>query len=302
MYVLCIENLLLMKSTILYSLSLLIAFGTYSQDHSADKEWQNTWTYTYLKAREDQRNNLKAFISKNWFAMDSIAVQRGLFNDYQLLENTNKSTDAEWDFIVAVEYYTKGTYEDIREEWMKIRSDHKPVAIEGYAFPDLGHIVKSETLTVSPETNSAICQGEQFEILKPFMGRWQEYLVEGAEEKRYGILSIALSPESCSLTKNFSMLTSSFSYRTLGYYDRNSETWKETYTFSHGGYAIYEWKTVNNEVVMELISSAASSKKRRRNRWIKVKKNDFFIVAEESADAGKTWSQISETHMKRIGQ
>ena len=65
-------------------IALLLSIPVFGQESETPKTWQNTWTYTYIKAKENQRNNLKQFIIRNWFAMDSVAVQKGLFNDYQL--------------------------------------------------------------------------------------------------------------------------------------------------------------------------------------------------------------------------
>lgn len=290
-----------MKNALSITLFIIIAFSTHAQTEDANKEMQNTWTYTYIKAKEDQRNNLKQFLIKNWFKMDSIAVQRGLFNDYKLLENSSASSEIEWDYIVAVEYYTKGTYSDIQDEWMEIRSNHQTVKIDGYSFPELGAVVKSENLIDAPELKEIACEGDQFEILKPFIGQWHEYLVEAGGDQLYGNLSIAFST-GCSLRKDFSMLTSSFSYKTLGYYDNISGTWKETYTFSNGGYAIYEWKREKEEVVMQLINSSFPTIELKRNRWTNVTENSFQIISEKSTDSGKTWETSSITNMKRIGK
>ena len=245
--------------------------------------------------------------------MDSIAVRKGLFNDYKLLENTSKSPDTEWDYIVAVEYYTTGAYQDIQHEWAEIRKSHSTVLIEGLALPELGKIIKSETLATSPDSWIPTCEDAKYDILKPFIGQWHEYLVEAEDEQLYGNLSIRLTNEGCHLTKDFTMLTSAFSYQTLGYYNPITDTWMETYTFSNGGYAIYEcirlhpgisdwietytfsnggyaiyeWKWMNEEVILELQESSFPSKKLKRNRWTNAKKHSFQIISEESKD-GRT--------------
>ena len=233
--------------------------------------------------------------------MDSIAVRKGLFNDYKLLENTSKSPDTEWDYIVAVEYYTTGAYQDIQHEWAEIRKSHSTVLIEGLALPELGKIIKSETLATSPDSWIPTCEDAKYDILKPFIGQWHEYLVEAEDEQLYGNLSIRLTNEGCHLTKDFTMLTSAFSYQTLGYYNPITDTWMETYTFSNGGYAIYEWKWMNEEVILELQESSFPSKKLKRNRWTNAKKHSFQIISEESKDGGETWIETSITNMKRIG-
>jgi len=111
-----------------------------------EKNNQRTWTYTYIKSKDGRKADLREFLEKNWFVMDSIAVKQGLFNDYALLENMAKEETREWDFIVAVEYYTRGTYSDIEEAWQKIRSSHTTVLIDGRNFAALGQIVRSEEI------------------------------------------------------------------------------------------------------------------------------------------------------------
>jgi hypothetical protein len=108
-----------------------------------------TWTYTYIKAEEGKRKELKEILIKNWFAMDSIAVQQELINDYELIENLNTKSDVDWDYIVAVEYFTEYTYKDISVEFDKIRQAHQTVKINGLTFPQAGKVVKSETVKKS---------------------------------------------------------------------------------------------------------------------------------------------------------
>lgn len=79
-----------------------------------DTSSQNTWTFTYLKTKEGQKESLRVFLHESWFVMDSIAVARRLFNEYKLMKNAQATQyPTEWDFIVAVEYYTESTYTDI---------------------------------------------------------------------------------------------------------------------------------------------------------------------------------------------
>lgn len=74
---------------------------------------QTNWTYTYLKAKPGLEAELKDFIIKNWFKMDEIAVDQGLFRDFQIIDNLaepNEDAPTAWDFIVAVEYYGNESY------------------------------------------------------------------------------------------------------------------------------------------------------------------------------------------------
>lgn len=116
-----------------------------AQNKNTDSENNLTWTYTYIKSKnEERKHELKQIILKNWFAMDSIAKEKGLINDYQLIENISTKDDLEWDFIVAVEYYTEDNYSDIAQEFEKIRESHQTVKVNGFIFPQVGLVVKSE--------------------------------------------------------------------------------------------------------------------------------------------------------------
>jgi len=106
----------------------------------------HVWTFTYLKAVENQKENLKVYIEKNWFVMDSIALKQGLIGQYELYENKN-SENNDWDFIVAVEYLTPKAFEDIAKAFEAIRAKHQVIQVNGMGMKELGRVLKSETLS-----------------------------------------------------------------------------------------------------------------------------------------------------------
>ena len=283
--------------------SLWIAPSICHAQKNKDMAKQKTWTYTYLRAKENEKQNLKHFIVSNWFAMDSIAVNQGLFNDYKLLENQSKDASSDWDFIVAVEYFTAGTYIDIQEEWQEIRNNHKTILIDGKGLRDLGNIIKSEELIDSfTKTKPNKCIGERMDLIKPFLGTWHEYLVIGTEEeqKPYGKLEISINDNGCSITKEFQHLQQPFTYSTLGFFHTAKSKWIETYTFSNGAYAIYQWDQHGDDFILNIVQSAFNHDGLRRNRWKVINEDLFQIIVEQSEDNGKTWQIGSTTNMKRI--
>lgn len=106
----------------------------------------HVWTFTYLKATENQKTNLQTYLEKNWFVMDSIAVTQKLLGQYELYENKDPE-NKDWDFIVAVEYLTPKGYEDIATNFEAIRAKHQVVKVNGLGLKELGKIVKSETMS-----------------------------------------------------------------------------------------------------------------------------------------------------------
>ncbi len=285
-----------MKNKLFVFCFLLISTTTFLKAQSSN---QNTWTYTYLKATSGQKDNLKEFLKKNWFAMDSIAVRQGLFNDYELIENINKEDSLTWDFIVAVEYFTSGTYADVAEKWQVISKAHQTVKVNGLSFKDLGKIVKSETIKKNSDIkNIPQCIGKQFEILKPFLGNWEEYTVEDGKEQLFGRLTITLNAEGCSLNKRFLLYNRKGSYLTSGYYDLAENAWIETFTFRNGDYSKYKWVVEGKEVVMVRIANSSKSDYLNRNRWTNITSDSFDILEERSYDSGKKWTVYSTTKLK----
>ena len=103
---------------------------------------------TRLKATPGERENLAAFIIANWFAMDAVALDQGLFTSYRLFENPVE--DGEWDLAVEVGYPTPLGYDEpeIRSGFEAIRSAHTTVLIDGKGLRDLGSVIGSERLIV----------------------------------------------------------------------------------------------------------------------------------------------------------
>lgn len=98
-------------------------------------------THTYLAATPGRRGALARFIVANWFEMDRIAVEQGLFRGYRLLENPR--IDEDWDLIVEVTYNDACGYTCVSERFEAIRGAHATVPVEGLVMKDLGRVVRS---------------------------------------------------------------------------------------------------------------------------------------------------------------
>lgn len=101
---------------------------------------------TYLKASSGQRDALAKFIVANWFEMDRIAKEQGLFTHFRLSENLNAA--AEWDFEVAVGYPNAEGFQnnEVQERFAEIRKAHKTILIDGKGLKELGRIVRSDRI------------------------------------------------------------------------------------------------------------------------------------------------------------
>ena len=107
-------------------------------------------THTYLRAAPGKRAALIAYIERNWFVMDHIGIEQGLFTSYSLLERADGTT-ADWDVIVAVGYPTimghdaPGTADAFRI----IRAAHRETKVDGLGLTELGSIVRHYPLTLA---------------------------------------------------------------------------------------------------------------------------------------------------------
>ncbi|MEM9000725.1 MAG: hypothetical protein AAGB24_10715 [Bacteroidota bacterium] len=135
-------------SFIFFTTLLLMNFGC-SDNPNKNRKGDFTWTYTYIKSIDGRKNDLKQIILQNWFEMDRVAQEQGLIRDYMLLENISDTDSTDWDFIVAVEYFTKGTYAAIAEAFEKIRKSHKTVKVNGMSFSEVGKVVRSEVVKMT---------------------------------------------------------------------------------------------------------------------------------------------------------
>jgi hypothetical protein len=106
-------------------------------------------TQTYLRAKPGLRDDLIAYIRANWFAMDRIGIEQGLFTSYALLER-GESSEADWDVIVAVGYPTADGHDapGVADAFRAIRSAHKEIKINGRGLAELGEIVQHHPLTL----------------------------------------------------------------------------------------------------------------------------------------------------------
>jgi len=101
-------------------------------------------TITYLQSQPGRLAQLERFVRANWFAMDELAVQQGLFVSYEWLDS---GTDqGPWNAIVMVTYADDKGFEGIRERWAGIRSAHQEVRPDGLSMKELGRVIETKNL------------------------------------------------------------------------------------------------------------------------------------------------------------
>ncbi|MCZ8086549.1 MAG: nuclear transport factor 2 family protein [Brevundimonas sp.] len=101
-------------------------------------------TLTFLKSAPGRLSQLERYVRANWFAMDEIAVQRGLFVSYGWFDTG--SDEGPWNAIVMVTYRDARGFAGIQDAWSEIRAAHREVRIDGATQADLGRIVESREI------------------------------------------------------------------------------------------------------------------------------------------------------------
>ncbi len=106
-------------------------------------------THTYLRAAPGKRAALITYIERNWFVMDHIGIEQGLFTSYALLERAD-DTEADWDVIVAVGYPTAQGHDapGVADAFKTIRAAHRETKVDGLGLKELGTIVRHYPLTL----------------------------------------------------------------------------------------------------------------------------------------------------------
>lgn len=101
-------------------------------------------TQTYLKSQPGRLAQLERFVRANWFAMDALAVQQGLFVDYGWLDSG--IDEGPWNAVVVVTYNDDKGFEGIQPRWAAIQAAHQEVRPDGLGLRDLGRVLETRNL------------------------------------------------------------------------------------------------------------------------------------------------------------
>jgi hypothetical protein len=101
-------------------------------------------TVTYLQSKPGKLRELERFVRANWFAMDEIAVQQGLFVSYEWLDTGEDS--APWNALVIVTYGDEKGFDGVAQRWAPIKAAHEEVRLDGLGMKELGRVLETKTL------------------------------------------------------------------------------------------------------------------------------------------------------------
>jgi hypothetical protein len=101
-------------------------------------------TLTFLQSQPGRLAQLESFVRANWFAMDKLAVEQGLFVSYEWWDTG--SDEGPWNAIVTVTYGDEKGFEGIQQRSGSIRSAHKELRPDGLGMKELGRVLETKNL------------------------------------------------------------------------------------------------------------------------------------------------------------
>jgi hypothetical protein len=102
-------------------------------------------TVTFLQSQPGKLRELERFVRANWFAMDEIAVQQGLFVSYEWLDLGDDSSP--WNALVIVTYNDEKGFDGIAQRWAPIKAAHEEVRPDGLGMKELGRVLETKILS-----------------------------------------------------------------------------------------------------------------------------------------------------------
>jgi len=150
------------------------------------------------------------------------------------------------------------------------------------------------------QTNDTVCRQGSYEVIKPFLGDWEEYTITDSTDVYIGRLSTHLNLDGCVLTQSFDAPDLKFSYQSQGFVNPSSNIWEETYVFNSGGYSKFLWILDGESIYTLRIGGSRKTNHLHRLKYTDVKKDEYVVIQQESVDGGKTWISKDSTRIKRI--
>lgn len=157
-------------------------------------------------------------------------------------------------------------------------------------------IVQMGTLTHAL-AQGATCSSGAHELPTPLVGTWHEFTVAPTGLVFEGELRSSLEAGGCAFVQSFVSSDSSFTFRSLGYFNDELGTWIEHFVLSNGRTATYQWERDGPDL---LLNRTAPNPGRYRLRVAEIQA-DSYVVIEESRDADSSeWRQGERTLTRRV--
>ncbi len=150
------------------------------------------------------------------------------------------------------------------------------------------------------QTSDTVCRQGSYEVIRPFLGEWEEYTITDSSDVYIGRLSTHLELDGCVLTQSFDAPDLNFSYQSQGFVNPISNIWEETYIFNSGGYSKFLWLLDGESIYTLRIAGSRKTNSLHRLKYTDIKKDEYVVIQQESVDGGKTWISKDSTRIKRV--
>ncbi len=178
----------------------------------------------------------------------------------------------------------------------KFRADYRSDKEPDKWYRDQWHGIRQG----EKEETKAPCTGGSYDLIKPFIGTWEEFeLEENDNEEFIGTLKVKLAAGGCALVQRFTSPDSSFTYSTQGHVDKGSGFWEEQYVFSTGSTANYQWIVDKGDIVQRRVGGSRQIDYIHQLRFTELDESGYLVLVEQSTDGGKTWELKERTRVKR---
>ncbi|MCL4262254.1 MAG: hypothetical protein KJ069_03530 [Anaerolineae bacterium] len=140
--------------------------------------------------------------------------------------------------------------------------------------------------------------GRAYELVRRFIGTWQEFTVSADGESLVGTLQVRWEMEDCLLRQDFRAGDGSFAFVAFGYLDPESQTWQETFVLNDGRVAHYRWREEGEVIVVGRLGGNPQDLRRLKIR--NLTDVAYEATEERSGDGGQTWEIVEVTRTRRV--
>jgi hypothetical protein len=131
------------------------------------------------------------------------------------------------------------------------------------------------------------------------VGTWHEFTVTPAGLVFEGELRSSLEMGGCAFIQAFVSADSTFTFRSLGYFNDELNTWIEHFVLSNGRTATYQWERVGADILLNRTQPDAG---RFRLRVTEIQADSYVVVEERRAADWDEWRQGERTMTRRVSE
>lgn len=145
----------------------------------------------------------------------------------------------------------------------------------------------------------ATCSSGAHQVPTPLVGIWHEFTMAPTGLVFEGELRSSLEVGGCAFIQAFVSADSTFTFRSLGYFNDELNTWIEHFVLSNGKTATYQWARDGADI---LLNRAEPDAGRFRLRVTEIQADSYVVVEERRAADSAEWRQGERTLTRRVSE